>query len=83
MMEQPKRYFQHFKGNLYEMLHIAKDSETLQNRVVYRALYGEKGVWVRPEAMFFEAITRDGKTVPRFRELTPEEFETLRTERSE
>ena len=43
--------YRHFKGNEYEVLHIAKHSETLENMVVYRALYGDGEVWVRPEAM--------------------------------
>lgn len=65
-----ERYFRHFKGGLYRLWHIAKDSETLRRMAVYQALYGEHGLWVRPEHMFFERITRDGRTMPRFAEIT-------------
>ena len=58
--------YRHFKGKEYEVLFIAKHSETLEDMVVYRALYGEGAVWVRPAAMFFETVSRDGKEFPRF-----------------
>ena len=61
--------YRHFKGNEYEVLYLAKHSETLEEMVVYRALYGEKGVWVRPAAMWNETITRDGKTFRRFEKI--------------
>ncbi|MEG2928086.1 MAG: DUF1653 domain-containing protein [Oscillospiraceae bacterium] len=61
--------YRHFKGNEYEVLYMAKHSETLEDMVVYRALYGEGGIWVRPAHMFLEQITRDGKTFPRFEKL--------------
>ena len=66
-MEQIKigRY-RHFKGNEYEVLYLARHSETLEDMVVYRALYGEHGVWVRPSAMWNEMVTRDGETKQRF-----------------
>ena len=60
------RQFRHFKGNLYRIEGFAKDSETLEEMVVYRALYGEHGLWVRPAKMFFETIEREGKTMRRF-----------------
>lgn len=60
------RVFRHFKGNLYRLEGFAKDSETLEEMVVYRALYGEGGLWVRPAKMFFETIERDGKQFKRF-----------------
>ena len=60
------REFRHFKGNLYRLEGFAKDSETLEEMVVYRALYGEHGLWVRPAKMFFETIERDGKRMKRF-----------------
>ena len=60
------REFRHFKGNLYRLEGFAKDSETLEEMVVYRALYGERGLWVRPAKMFFETIERDGRTMRRF-----------------
>lgn len=58
--------YRHFKGNEYEVLYIAKHSETLEEMVVYRALYGEGGVWVRPAYMWNETLTRDGRTFKRF-----------------
>lgn len=64
-MQQPQ-IFKHYKGNLYQLLHYATHSETLEELVVYRALYGEMGVWVRPRAMFFETVIVNGVEVPRF-----------------
>ena len=64
-MIRPGKY-RHFKGNEYEVLYLAKHSETQEDMVVYRALYGEQGVWVRPAAMWNEIVTRDGKTFRRF-----------------
>ncbi|MEG0020477.1 MAG: DUF1653 domain-containing protein [Oscillospiraceae bacterium] len=61
--------YRHFKGKEYEVLFMAKHSETLEDMVVYRALYGECGVWVRPAAMFCQEITRDGKTFKRFEKI--------------
>jgi len=58
--------YRHFKGNEYEVLCVAKHSETLEDMVVYRALYGGRGVWVRPAAMWEEEIERDGKKLKRF-----------------
>ena len=49
---------------------MAKDSETLDRMVVYQALYGNSGYWVRPEKMFFERVTRDGESFPRFAEIS-------------
>ncbi len=60
------RTFRHFKGNLYRLEGFAKNSETLEEIVVYRALYGERGLWVRPAKMFFGTVERDGKTMKRF-----------------
>jgi hypothetical protein len=60
------RTFRHFKGNLYRLEGFAKDSETLEEMVVYRALYGEHGLWVRSSKMFFETIERNGKRMKRF-----------------
>ncbi len=54
----PGDIVRHFKGNLYEILCYAKDSETQETLVVYRALYGERGTWVRPKAMFFSEVDR-------------------------
>ena len=58
--------YRHFKGNRSEVLGIARHSETMEELVVYRALYGEYGLWVRPAAMFLDEVTRDGVTMPRF-----------------
>lgn len=62
---KPGRY-RHFKGNEYELLHVAKHSETLEDMVVYRALYGAHGIWVRPASMWNETVERDGKRIQRF-----------------
>ena len=58
--------YRHYKGNLYQVLHTAQHSETEELLVVYRCLYGEYGVWVRPLAMFTETAEVDGKQVARF-----------------
>lgn len=58
--------YRHYKGNLYQVLHIATHSETAEKLVVYRALYGDYGVWVRPLTMFCESVEIDGNTLPRF-----------------
>lgn len=58
--------YRHFKGNEYEVIGTARHSETLEDFVVYRALYGEGGLWVRPLDMFVETIERDGKQFKRF-----------------
>ncbi len=67
------RTFRHFKGNLYRLEGFAKDSETLEEMVVYRALYGEGGLWVRPAKMFFETIERNGRTMKRFEPVEDEQ----------
>ena len=59
MRMQPGDTVRHFKGNRYKILCFAKDSETQEDVVVYRALYGERGVWVRPMAMFFSPVDRE------------------------
>lgn len=58
--------YRHFKGKEYEVIGIARHSETLEPMVVYRALYGEHGLWVRPAAMWTEQVERDGYSGPRF-----------------
>lgn len=65
----PIRYFRHFKGGKYRFIHSAFDSETKERMVVYQALYGSEDYWVRPENMFFEKVTREGKTFNRFTEI--------------
>lgn len=67
-MVLPGRY-RHYKGPEYEVLEVARHSETEEEFVVYRALYGERGLWIRPLAMFLETVTVDGVPVPRFERL--------------
>ena len=62
---QPGRY-RHFKGKEYEVLGLASHSETMEPMVVYRALYGERGLWVRPAAMWNETVQREDYSGPRF-----------------
>lgn len=61
----PGRY-RHYKGNLYEVIGTARHSETLEPLTLYRALYGERGLWARPAAMFHEDVVIDGVARPRF-----------------
>ena len=65
---QPGRY-RHFKGNEYEVVGVASHSETEEPIAVYRALYGEGGLWVRPEDMWNETVERDGKRYMRFEKI--------------
>lgn len=58
--------YRHFKGNEYQLIAISKHSETLEEMVVYKALYGDFGIWVRPKSMWDEVIQRDGKEFTRF-----------------
>lgn len=71
-MIEPGRY-RHFKGREYEVIGVAKHSETLEEMVVYRQLYGEHGLWVRPASMWEETVERDGKTYKRFTYIGDEE----------
>jgi hypothetical protein len=66
----PGRY-RHYKGGEYEVVGVALHSETEERLVVYRPLYGEGGLWVRPLAMFLETVVHDGATVPRFTRIEP------------
>lgn len=65
---KPGRY-RHFKGNEYEVLYIARHSETMEEMVVYRALYGDHGIWVRPAKMWNEQVEHEGKLAKRFQLL--------------
>ncbi|HSR89053.1 MAG TPA: DUF1653 domain-containing protein [Candidatus Udaeobacter sp.] len=58
--------YRHYKGKDYQVLGVAKHSETMEELVVYRKLYDDHGLWVRPLAMFIENVEIDGKTMPRF-----------------
>ena len=66
MTELKPGLYRHFKGNLYRLLYVAKHSETLEPMVVYQALYGEMGIWVRPAAMWSEHVERSDYSGPRF-----------------
>ncbi|MDD4504423.1 MAG: DUF1653 domain-containing protein [Clostridiaceae bacterium] len=61
--------YRHFKGNEYLVMHVARHSETLEEYVVYQALYGERGIWIRPLEMFLSMKDVDGKLVHRFTEV--------------
>lgn len=70
-----KGRYQHFKGNLYEVVDFAMHSETQDEQVIYKALYGDYGLWVRPLAMFDETIEREGKMLKRFSYIGQENSE--------
>ena len=61
--------YQHYNGNYYQVIGISRHSETLEEMVVYRGLYGDYGLWVRPKDMFLGTVTKDGKQIPRFQFL--------------
>ncbi len=65
-MELKPGVYRHFKGNLYRLLYAAKHSETMEPMVVYQALYGEQGIWVRPASMWTEQVDREDYHGPRF-----------------
>jgi hypothetical protein len=67
--EPPPGRYRHYKGNEYEVVGVARHSETHERLVVYRPLYGDGGLWVRPLAMFLESVVVDGRPVPRFERL--------------
>jgi cyclomaltodextrinase len=69
---RPGKY-RHYKGNDYEVIGLARHSETLETLVLYRALYGEGGLWVRPLAMFLETVEVGGRRVPRFEFISTKE----------
>ena len=65
------KYYRHFKGGLYKFIGLAKDSETLEDLVVYQAMYGDNQLWARPSSMFFSKVKdKDGNEVERFKEIT-------------
>ena len=65
-MSLQKGIYRHYKGGMYELIALATHSETLEEMVVYRALYGEKALWVRPASMWNETVEKDGYCGPRF-----------------
>jgi hypothetical protein len=69
LIETPIGRYRHYKGGLYEVVGTVRHSETLEPMTLYRALYGEMGLWVRPAAMFLEEIVFEGKTQARFAKL--------------
>ena len=77
MDEIPLGKYRHYKGNQYEVVGFAKHSETLEDMVIYKALYGEGGIWVRPMSMWGELVETDGEAVRRF-EYVGEKTETYR-----
>ena len=66
IIHTPPGMYRHYKGMLYEVIDTVRHSETLEPMTLYRALYGQRGLWVRPAAMFLEDVTVDGQTRPRF-----------------
>lgn len=66
-------YFRHYKGGIYKLIGFAKDSETLQEVVIYQAMYGNFSLWVRPKSMFFEKIIINNQLIQRFSLITKEE----------
>ena len=66
MQEIQPGLWKHFKGNLYRVMYVALHSETGEEMVVYQALYGQRGMWVRPASMWLEHVKRDGYSGPRF-----------------
>ena len=71
-MDLKKGMYKHYKGQSYEVLMTARHSETEEWMVVYKALYGEKGMWVRPYEMFIEKVEVNGVMVPRFEKIEGE-----------
>jgi hypothetical protein len=66
LIETPPGLYRHYKGLMYEVMGTARHSETLEPMTLYRALYGERGLWVRPAAMFAEEVAVGGVRQPRF-----------------
>lgn len=64
--------YRHFKGNEYEVVCIARHSESMENMVVYRALYGDGEIWTRPASMWNDIVVRDGREYRRFEYIGPE-----------
>ena len=75
-MVQPGRY-RHYKGKDYEVLGCARHTETEEEYVVYRALYGDYGIWIRPKKMFLEEVEIGGKRIPRFQFLDTDDWNNM------
>ncbi len=69
LIETPPGLYRHYKGGEYEVVDTVRHSETLEPMTLYRALYGQRGLWVRPAAMFLETVDIDGVVQPRFRKV--------------
>lgn len=69
--DTPTGLYRHYKGGEYEVVGVVRHSESLEPLVLYRALYGGRGLWVRPHAMFFSAVVVDGVARPRFAFVSP------------
>jgi len=67
--DTPTGHYRHYKGGEYDVIGTVRHSETLEPLVLYRALYGEGGLWVRPHAMFFSQVEHDGRQVARFQRI--------------
>lgn len=72
LITTPPGLYRHYKGQMYEVLDTVRHSETLEPLTLYRALYGERGLWVRPAAMFNETVVMDGVAQPRFAKVQPD-----------
>ena len=70
-------HYRHYKGREYIVLGVARHSETEEEMVVYRQDYGDRSLWVRPKAMFLETVERDGRSVPRFAYMGPDDGQSL------
>ncbi len=70
LLTTPPGLYRHYKGGLYEVIDTARHSETLEPMTVYRALYGERGLWVRPAAMFAGTVEIKGVVRPRFEKIS-------------
>ncbi|MBS0647916.1 MAG: DUF1653 domain-containing protein [Verrucomicrobia bacterium] len=68
-MQLPLGIYEHYKGNCYEVLGVGRHSETHEEMVVYRALYGSHDIWIRPLSLFVDTVSWEGRTLPRFKRV--------------
>ena len=73
----PRGTYRHYKGQLYRLLDVVRHSETEEAMALYQPLYGDRGLWVRPLAMFLEEVEIDGRRVPRFQHIPDADPDTL------